>query len=165
MFSLLTDFVVAIFEFIVDVVLFRRQRRKRGHSDRAFSDDAHEIARFDLITLTYIGLASVAVMIFLSFIAGVPLGWSIAVSIAVGVAWGVWQYMRLVDRPTRGSHHHVSRPARCLHDLASRHEGISRGACRSGQGKSARDWAKASAQAWNEFDTKFGAFADEHSTL
>jgi prevent-host-death family protein len=36
---------------------------------------------------------------------------------------------------------------------------------RSGQGKSARDWATASAQAWNEFDTKFGSFADEHSTL
>jgi antitoxin Phd len=34
-----------------------------------------------------------------------------------------------------------------------------------GQGKPARDWATASAQAWNEFDTKFGSFADEHSTL
>lgn len=36
---------------------------------------------------------------------------------------------------------------------------------RSGQGKSARDWATASAQAWNDFDTQFGSFADEHSTL
>jgi prevent-host-death family protein len=36
---------------------------------------------------------------------------------------------------------------------------------RSGQGRSARDRATASAQAWNEFDTKFGSFADEHSTL
>jgi antitoxin Phd len=36
---------------------------------------------------------------------------------------------------------------------------------RSGQGKSARDWATASALAWNEFDTRFGSFADEHSTL
>jgi antitoxin Phd len=36
---------------------------------------------------------------------------------------------------------------------------------RSGQGRSARDWATASAQAWNEFDAKFGSFADEHSTL
>ena len=36
---------------------------------------------------------------------------------------------------------------------------------RGDQGKSARDWATASAQAWNEFDTKFGSFADEHSTL
>lgn len=36
---------------------------------------------------------------------------------------------------------------------------------RGDQGKPARDWAKASAQAWNEFDDKFGSFADEHSTL
>lgn len=28
-----------------------------------------------------------------------------------------------------------------------------------------RDWAEASAHAWNEFDDKFGSFADEHSTL
>ncbi|WP_395316690.1 hypothetical protein [Variovorax sp. UC74_104] len=99
MFSLLTDFVVGIFEFIVDVVLFRRQRRKRGHSNRAFSEDAKELARLDLITLTYIGLASVALMLFLSFIAGVPVGWSVAVGIAVGVVWGVWRYMQLVNRP------------------------------------------------------------------
>jgi len=99
MFSLLTDFVVGIFEFVVDVVLFRRQRRKRGHSNRAFSEDAKELARLDLITLTYIGLASVALMLFLSFIAGVPVGWSIAVGIAVGVVWGVWRYMQLVNRP------------------------------------------------------------------
>ena len=33
------------------------------------------------------------------------------------------------------------------------------------QVKPARDWATASAQAWNEFDAKFGSFADEHSTL
>ncbi|MET3180662.1 UNVERIFIED_ORG: hypothetical protein ABIC43_003828 [Variovorax guangxiensis] len=99
MLSLLTDFVVGIFEFIVDVMLFRTQRRKRGHSDHAFSEDAREIARFDLITLTYIGLASVALVLFLSFIAGVPVGWSIAVGIAVGVIWGVWRYMQLVNRP------------------------------------------------------------------
>ena len=36
---------------------------------------------------------------------------------------------------------------------------------RGGQAKPALDWATASAQAWNEFDDKFGAFADEHSTL
>ena len=36
---------------------------------------------------------------------------------------------------------------------------------RGDQGKAARDWATASAQAWNEFDAKFGSFADEHSTL
>lgn len=36
---------------------------------------------------------------------------------------------------------------------------------RSGQGTSARDWAAASAQAWNDFDTQFGSFEDEHSTL
>jgi prevent-host-death family protein len=36
---------------------------------------------------------------------------------------------------------------------------------RGGQGQPARDWATASAQAWNEFDASFGAFADEHSTL
>lgn len=99
MFSMLTDFVVGIFEFIVDVVLFRGQRRKRGRSDRAFSEDAQEIARFDLITLTYIGLASVALIFFLSFIAGVPVGWSVVVGIAVGVVWGVWRYMQLVNRP------------------------------------------------------------------
>ena len=36
---------------------------------------------------------------------------------------------------------------------------------RSEHGRPARDWATASAQAWNEFDAQFGAFADEHSTL
>jgi antitoxin Phd len=36
---------------------------------------------------------------------------------------------------------------------------------RSDQGKPSRDWATASVQAWNEFDAKFGSFADEHSTL
>ncbi|MBS0450421.1 MAG: type II toxin-antitoxin system Phd/YefM family antitoxin [Proteobacteria bacterium] len=36
---------------------------------------------------------------------------------------------------------------------------------RADEGKPARDWATASAQAWNEFDSKFGSFADEHSTL
>ncbi|WPH17979.1 type II toxin-antitoxin system Phd/YefM family antitoxin [Variovorax paradoxus] len=36
---------------------------------------------------------------------------------------------------------------------------------RSGHDKSARDWATTSAQAWNEFDTRLGSFADEHSTL
>ncbi|MDR0776710.1 MAG: type II toxin-antitoxin system Phd/YefM family antitoxin [Azonexus sp.] len=33
------------------------------------------------------------------------------------------------------------------------------------QGDQGRDWAAASAQAWNEFDARFGAFADEYSTL
>lgn len=50
MFSLLTDFIVGIFEFIVDVALFRRQHRKRLHSDRTFSKNSHEIARPDLLT-------------------------------------------------------------------------------------------------------------------
>lgn len=36
---------------------------------------------------------------------------------------------------------------------------------RSGHDNSVPDWATASAQAWNEFDAKFGSFADEHSTL
>jgi len=36
---------------------------------------------------------------------------------------------------------------------------------RGDQGKSERDWAASSAQAWNEFDARFGSFADEHSTL
>jgi len=34
-----------------------------------------------------------------------------------------------------------------------------------GQQKAQRDWARASAEAWSEFDSKFGSFADEHSTL
>jgi prevent-host-death family protein len=33
------------------------------------------------------------------------------------------------------------------------------------QQKAQRAWATASAEAWNEFDCKFGSFADEHSTL
>jgi prevent-host-death family protein len=36
---------------------------------------------------------------------------------------------------------------------------------RGDQGKPGGDWGTASAQAWNEFDAKFGSFADEHSTL
>lgn len=97
MFNALTDVVVGLFEFIVDVVLFRRQRCKRGHSERAFSEDAGEIARFDIVTLTSIGLASVALMLFLSFVVGVSVGWSVGVGVAVGVVWGVWRYMQMVD--------------------------------------------------------------------
>jgi hypothetical protein len=97
MFNALTDVVVGIFEFIVDVVLFRRQRRQRGHSERAFSEDADEIARFDFLTLTRIGLVSAALMFFLSFVAGVSVGWSVAMGVAVGVVWGVWRYMQLVN--------------------------------------------------------------------
>lgn len=97
MFNVLTDVVVGLFEFIVDVVLFRRQRRKRGHSERACSEDAGEIVRFDLVTLTSIGLASVALMLFLSFVIGVSVGWSVGVGVAVGGVWGVWRYMQMVD--------------------------------------------------------------------
>ena len=97
MFNVLTDVVVGLFEFIVDVVLFRRQRRKRGSSERAFSEDAGEIARFDIVTLTSIGLASVALMLFLNFVVGVSVGWSVGVGVGVGVVWGVWRYMQMVN--------------------------------------------------------------------
>lgn len=47
-------------------------------------------------------------------------------------------------------------------DMKELQEARARG---DGQQKAQRDWARASAEAWNEFDSKFGSFADEHSTL
>jgi len=56
------------------------------------------------------------------------------------------------------------RPAACMispQDLKELQEARARG----GPDKPAGDWGTTSAQAWNEFDAKFGSFADEHSTL
>ena len=56
------------------------------------------------------------------------------------------------------------RPAACMispQDLKELQEARARG----GKDKPVGDWGTASAQAWNEFDAKFGSFADEHSTL
>ena len=97
MFSVLTDLIVGIFDFIADVFLFRGQRSKRGHSPRSYAEDAQDIARFDLFTVTCIGLVSVGLMFLLKFVFAFSTGWSVGVGIAVGTIWGVWRYMKMVN--------------------------------------------------------------------
>jgi prevent-host-death family protein len=56
------------------------------------------------------------------------------------------------------------RPAACMISPQDM-EALQKARARGDQNQSAHHWATASAQAWNEFDARFGAFADEHSTL
>lgn len=99
MFSTLADIVIGFFEFVVDVLLFRGQRRAQGRRERSALEDTIEVARFDFITLFFIALVSAGLMFVLAFAFGVPAGWSIGIGLAVGTIWGVWRYHRLVREP------------------------------------------------------------------
>lgn len=96
MWSTLADLFIGFFDFVLDVLLFRGQRRKHGHRARSVAEDTFEVARFDFVTLVFIGLASVALMFLLAFGFGLPVGWSVGIGITVGAIWGVWRYLRLV---------------------------------------------------------------------
>ncbi|QNK68603.1 hypothetical protein [Variovorax sp. PAMC26660] len=96
MWSILADLFVGIFDFVIDVFLFRGQRRKQGRRNRSVAEDTFEVARFDFVTLVFIGLASAGLMLLLAFGFGFPPGWSVGIGIAVGAIWGVWRYTRLV---------------------------------------------------------------------
>lgn len=98
MFSFLTDIVVGFFEFVMDVVLFRRQRRHRGRAERSLAEDAADVAHFDFVTLVLISAVSTGLVLVLAFVIGLPVGWSLAIGIAVGVAWGLWRYSQLLQR-------------------------------------------------------------------
>ncbi len=96
MFSFLVDIVVGFFEFVVDVLMFRSQRSKRGSRERSVAEDTLAVAHFDFVTLVLISLVSAGLMLLLAFVFGVPVGWSVAIGLAVGVAWGLWRYSRLL---------------------------------------------------------------------
>lgn len=99
MLSFLADFFIGIFDFVLDVLLFRRQRSQHGRRDRGVVEDSFEVARFDFGTMAFIALVSVGLMLLLAFGLGVPVGWSVGIGIAVGAVWGVWRYSRWVREP------------------------------------------------------------------
>ncbi|MGJ7531004.1 hypothetical protein [Variovorax sp. GB1P17] len=96
MWSTLADLFVGLFDFVLDVLLFRGQRRKQGRRTRGVAEDTFEVARFDFVTLVFIGLASAGLMLLLAFGFGLSPGWSVGIGIAVGGIWGFWRYTRLV---------------------------------------------------------------------
>lgn len=99
MFSFVSDLVVGFLAFVMDVLLFRQQRRHRGHEDRSVAEDAVDVAHFDFVTLLIISVACAGLMLLLAFVFGVSVGWSIAIGMALGVAWGLWRYTQLLQRP------------------------------------------------------------------
>lgn len=96
MLSILADFCIGIFEFVLDVLLLRRLRRKHDRRSRSVAEDGVEVARLDFVTLVLIALVCVALMLLLAFAGGVPVGWSVGIGIAVGALWGAWRYAQLV---------------------------------------------------------------------
>ncbi|WP_447742249.1 hypothetical protein [Variovorax boronicumulans] len=96
MWSILADLVVGIFDFILDVLLFRGLRRKHGQRNRSVAEDTVEVARFDFVTLTFIALVSVGLMLILALGFDVPAGWSVGIGITIGAIWGLWRYAQLV---------------------------------------------------------------------
>jgi hypothetical protein len=96
MWSILADLFVGVFDFILDVLLLRRVRSKRGRRERSMSEDAFQVARFDFVTMIVIGMACAGLMLLLSLGFGLPAGLSIGIGIAVGVGWGTWRYLQLL---------------------------------------------------------------------
>lgn len=96
MLSILGDLLVGIFDFVMDVLLFRGLRRKHGHRTRDVAEDAFKVAHFDFVTMTLVALACVGLMLLLTFGLSVPAGWSVGIGITVGVIWGIWRYSQLV---------------------------------------------------------------------
>ncbi len=99
MLSFLADLFIGIFDFVLDVLLFRGQRRKHGRRERSVAEDTFEVARFDFGTMLFIGLVSAGLMLLLAVGLGLPVGWSVGIGIAVGVVWGFWRYSQLVREP------------------------------------------------------------------
>lgn len=94
--SIVTDLLTGIFEFVADVLVFRRQRDKRGHATRSMADDAVAVARFDFVTTLWIALVSVGLMLLLIFGFNVSVLWGVGIGTTVGAVWGYWRYSQLV---------------------------------------------------------------------
>jgi uncharacterized membrane protein len=99
MWTILGDLVIGVVDFVLDVLLFRGQRRKRGLRTRELAQDAYEVARFDFLTLTLVALACAGVMLLLNYGLGLAAGWSVGIGIVLGVIWGLWRYFRMVGEP------------------------------------------------------------------
>lgn len=96
MWSFLADLFVGVFDFVLDVFVFRGQRRKHGRRERSVAEDSFEVARFDFVTMTFIALVCVGLMLLLAHGVGLSAGWSIGIGLAVGAVWVVWRYMQMV---------------------------------------------------------------------
>lgn len=96
MWSILADLCIGLFDFVMDVLLFRALRRKHGRGSRSVAEDTFAVARFDFATMLFIALVCVALMLFLAFGLGFPAAWSAGIGIGAGAIWGVWRYARLV---------------------------------------------------------------------
>ncbi|MBX9402629.1 hypothetical protein K4L06_15065 [Lysobacter sp. BMK333-48F3] len=94
--SLLADLLIGIFDFVIDVLLFRRLRRGHGSRERSVAEDTFAIAHFNFGTLLLIGVVSAGLMLLLALGFGLSAGVSVGVGIAVGVVWGLWRYLRMV---------------------------------------------------------------------
>lgn len=94
--SIVTDFLADIFEFVADVLLFRRQRRNQGRTTRSLEDDAVAVAHFDFFTVLWISLVSAGLMFLLIFGFDVPVLWGIGIGTIVGVLWGCLKYSQLL---------------------------------------------------------------------
>lgn len=95
--SIVTDFLTGIFEFVADVLVFRRQRDKKGHAMRGMGDDAAAVAGFSFVTTLWIALVSVGLMLLLIFGFDVPVVWGVGIGTIVGAVWGYWMYSRMVS--------------------------------------------------------------------
>jgi hypothetical protein len=96
MWSILADLCIGFFELVMDVLVFRGQRSKHGRSPRSVGKDTFEVARFNFVTLIFIGLICAGLMLLLSLGFGLSVGLSVGIGITVGAIWGVWQYSQLV---------------------------------------------------------------------
>ena len=94
--SIVTDLLTGIFEFVADVLMFRRQRDKEGLVTRNMADDAVAVARFDFFTTLWIALVSAGLMFLLIFGFDVPVIWGIGIGTIIGVVWGCRRYSQLV---------------------------------------------------------------------
>lgn len=94
--SIVTDLLADIFEFVADVLLFRRQRRNQGRATRSLEEDAVAVARFDFFTVLWISLVCVGLMFLLIFGFDVPVLWGIGIGTTVGVLWGYRSYSQLL---------------------------------------------------------------------
>lgn len=94
--SIVTDLLAGVAEFVADLLVFRRQRSKKGRATRNIADDAVAVAHFDFFTTLWIALVSVCLMFLLIFGFDVPVAWGVGIGTAVGALWGSWKYSQLL---------------------------------------------------------------------
>lgn len=90
------DLILGIFDFVVDVLLFRHLRGKAGHAPRSVADDAMAVAHFDYVTLVWVALVGVGLTFLLIFAFDVPVAWSIGIGLVVAAVWGCRKYYQLI---------------------------------------------------------------------